>query len=132
MKYAVYALCLLLFTFTVYVIQKGFSVPQKRLIPRNTVQPSRKDTVHVTDNIKLKKKNCACCDKKLTPAQERAKQRQQVRETWGRQVIADHGYEEGIRRITQQDPLFAKQMRRILDREERLKQAPLVSPSQAQ
>ena len=132
MKYAVYALCVLLFALTIYIIQKGFSVPETRLTPQNTVQHSGKDTAHVTDNTTLKKKNCACCDKKLTPRQERAKQRQQARETWGRQLIASHGYEEGIKRITQQDPLFAKQMQRILDREKRLGQTPTVSSSETQ
>ena len=38
MKYAVYALCVLLFTFTIYAIQKSFNVPETRLIPQNTVQ----------------------------------------------------------------------------------------------
>lgn len=132
MKYAVYALCVLLFTFTIYVIQKGFSVPETRLTPQNTVQHSGKDTAHVTNNTKLKKKNCACCNKKLTPVQERAKQRQQARETWGRQLIVDHGYEEGMKRITREAPLFAKQIQRILDREKRLGQTPTVSSSETQ
>ncbi len=132
MKYAVYALCVLLFTFTIYAIQKSFNVPETRLTPQNTVQHSGKDTAHVTDNTTLKQKNCACCDKKLTPAQERAKQRQQARERWGRQLITSHGYEEGIKRITRQDPLFAKQMQRILDREKRLGQTPTVSSSETQ
>ncbi len=132
MKYTVYALCVLIFTLTIYVIQKGFSVPKTRLTLQNTGQHSRKDLAHITDNTKLKKKNCACCDKKLTPAQERAKQRQQARETWGRQLIADHGYEEGIKRITREAPLLAKQMQRILDREKRLGQTPSVSSSETQ
>ncbi|MCY3724566.1 MAG: hypothetical protein OXG97_20310 [Candidatus Poribacteria bacterium] len=132
MKYIISALCVLLFTLTIYVIQKGFRVPETRLTPQNTVQHSGKDTADVTDNTILKKKNCACCDKKLTPAQERAKQRQQARETWGRLMIAKHGYEEGMRRITVKSPVFAKQMQRILDREKRLGHPFPVSSSETQ
>ncbi len=132
MKIVFYTLCVLLLTLTIYVVQKGFSVPETRFTPQNTVQHSGKDTAHVTDNTTLQKKNCVCCDKKLTPGQERAKQRQQHREAWAQQLIAEHGYEEGMKRITLQNPSFAKQIKRILDREKRRDPVATVSPPDSQ
>jgi len=92
----------------------------------NTEQKSEQGSLPTTQSI-IQKKNCACCAKKLSPTQEKAKQRQLVRETWARQMIANHGYEEGMRRITSKSTYLANQMQRILEREKQLGQTPTDS-----
>ena len=119
----------LLFALTCYVVQNRISSPETAITQfPNAAQHSTKEVIPATKNI-TPMKNCACCNKKLSPAQEKAKQRQQARETWARQLIANYGYEEGMKRITAKFPLLAKQMQRILDREKRLGQTSTVSQS---
>ena len=124
MKTAAIAICAVLFALTIYVVQKDFRTPEAGVAHISGVQTVTVDEKHTNPDtpVATAKKKCACCSKKLSPAQAKAKQRQQARETWARQIIAKHGYQEGMKRITDRSPTFAKQMRRILDREKRLGQ----------
>lgn len=127
MKLGFYTASVLLLTLSIYVLLKGFGVSATQFIPQNS-RSSGRDTTHVTERI-IRKGNCACCAKKISPAEEKAKQRQQAREAWARQLITAHGYEEGMRQITVESPGLAKQMQRILDKEKRLGKKPTVSQS---
>ena len=122
MKTAAIAICVVLLALTIYLVQRGFRTPEAGVARALGVQTVAADEKHADTNTQVAtaKKKCPCCNKKLSPAQAKAKQRQQTREIWARQIIARHGYEEGMKRITDQNPTFAKQMQRILDREKRL------------
>ena len=122
-KNVFYALSALLFVLIIYVVTSGSSTATSRGKVANTEQKSEQDSLPTTQSI-IRKKNCACCAKKLSPAQEKAKQRQLVRETWARQMLANHVYEEGMKRIAFKFPYLANQMQRILEREKQLGQTP--------
>ena len=73
-----------------------------------------------------KKKKCACCREKLAQSRKVAEQRIQARKAWAREMFANYGYEEGMKRI------LAKQMQQILEREKQPNIAPTVSQSYSQ
>ncbi|RKU36887.1 hypothetical protein C6496_11000 [Candidatus Poribacteria bacterium] len=127
MKLGFYMVYTLLLTLSIYVILKGFSVSETQLTPQDS-HSNRKGAIHITESIRPKE-NCACCAKKISPAKEKAKQQQEVREAWARQLITDHGYEEGMRQIMIESPGLAKQMQRLFDKEKRLGQKHAVSQS---
>ena len=64
-----------------------------------------------------KHKKCACCREKLAQSRKVAEQRTQARKAWAREMFANYGYEEGMKRIAAKDPKLAKQIQQILDRE---------------
>ena len=78
------------------------------------------------------KKKCACCREKLAQARKVVKQRLQARKAWAREMFANYGYEEGIKRIAVKDPGLAKQIQQILEREKRLSLASTVAQSSSQ
>lgn len=129
MKATFCGICILILGLTFYFAQKSFTGVPTPSTPHQSVQ----DRVEgVTVSQKPSKKKCACCNQKLSPAQEKANQKQQARETWARKMIADYGYEAGMKRITVKSPLLAKQIQRILDREKRLGQTPTISQPDTQ
>ena len=81
------------------------SVPAKRTTS-NTPSPKKK-----TKNIK--NDPCSCCRKSL----EIVKKRRQALENWARNIIAHHGYEDGMKRVTSISPILAKRMQQILEKE---------------
>lgn len=131
MKTVFCGMCIVLLGLTFY-----FAFAQKDITVSKTAATSQQFVNNKEKTVpalqKTASKKCACCNRKLTPAQEKSKQRQQARETWAREIIADHGYEEGIKKITAKSPGLAKQIQRILDREKRLGQAPTFSESDTQ
>ena len=77
------------------------------------------------------KKTCACCREKLESSKKVAEQRLQARKAWAREMFANYGYEEGMKRIAAKDPRLAKQIQRILEREKQ-SIAPAVAQSSSQ
>ena len=65
--------------------------------------------------IHYKKKKCACCREKLAQSRKIAEQRLQARKAWAREMFANYGYEEGMKRIAAKDPRLAKQIQQILN-----------------
>ena len=128
MKTVFCGMCIVLLGLTFYFpfAQKGTTVPETSATLPQSVQNQEKI---VAASQKAASKKCACCNQKLSPAQGKAKQRQEQREAWARQMIIDHGYEEGMKRITAKSPWLAKQIQRILDREKRIGQASTASQS---
>ena len=129
MKTVFSGVCVVILGLTFYFAQNSSTGVRTPSAPQQSVQ-NREEGVTVAQ--KSSEKKCACCNQKSSPAQEKAKQRQQARETWARKTIADYGYEKGMKRITAQSSSLAKQMQRILDREKRLGQASAVSQSDTQ
>ena len=74
----------------------------------------------------LNKKKCACCREKLAQSRKVAEQRIQARKAWAREMFANHGYEEGMKRIAAKDHGLAKQIQQILEREKQSNPAPVV------
>ena len=66
------------------------------------------------DRTTSEAKDCACCSEKLARARKMAKERMQARETWGRKVIADYGYEEGMKRIAAKSPWLVARIKQSL------------------
>lgn len=131
MKTIFYLICAVAFALICYVVEKRVRHAESDVVQPSAVQYSEGDRPEAENTIE--RKNCPCCsNKELTPAQVKAKQKQQQREAWARRMIADHGYEEGLKRISAQKPLFAKQMQRILDREKRLEDSLPASPPTVQ
>ncbi len=128
MKKVCYVLCSMLFVLTIYVIEKNVIEPNFHLTGTKVRQNIEKNVDRKIEKT-TQKKNCSCCNKKLIPAQKIAKQRQREKEAWARQIIAENGYEEGMKRITAKSPWLAKQMQRILDREKRLTEPSMLSQS---
>ena len=129
MKTVFCGICILILGFVLYFAQKDSTGLETPEIPQESVQDGGKS---FTVSQKSTRKKCACCVQKLSPAQEKARQRQQAREMWARKTISDYGYVEGMKRITAKSSSLAKQIQRILDREKRLGQASTVSQSDAQ
>ena len=63
----------------------------------------------------LNQKKCACCREKLAQSRKGAKQRIQARKAWAREMFANYGYEEGMKRIDAKDPELAKQIQQRLE-----------------
>ncbi|RKU12179.1 hypothetical protein C6502_06655 [Candidatus Poribacteria bacterium] len=61
------------------------------------------------------KKKCACCREKLAQSRKVAEQRIQARKAWAREMFANYGYEEGMKRIAAKDPELAKQIQQLLE-----------------
>ena len=78
------------------------------------------------------KKKCACCREKLAQARKIAKQSLQARKVWAREMFANYGYEEGMKRIAAKDPGLAKQIQQILEREKLPNLTPAVAQSSSQ
>jgi len=131
MKTVFYGFCVVLLGFVLYFTQKGLSGPQTLSTPRASAQ-NREQVSAVSQETTTQKKKCLCCSKQLSVPQEKAKQRQQEREAWARQMIADYGYEEGMKRITAKSPWLARQLQRLLGREKRLGQTTIASQSDTQ
>jgi len=131
MKTIAIAICMVLFALTIYLVQRAFNTPASGVAHTPDVQNVVTNEKHTDTNtqVAIAKKKCPCCNKKLSPAQAKAKQRQQARETWARQIIAKYGYEEGMKHITAKSSWLAKQMQRILDREKRLTEPSMLSQS---
>ena len=55
-----------------------------------------------------KHKKCACCREKLAQSRKVAEQRIQARKAWAREMFANYGYEEVMKRI------LAEQIQQIL------------------
>lgn len=78
------------------------------------------------------KKKCACCREKLAQAKKVVQQRMQARKAWAREIFANYGYEEGMKRIAAKDPGLAKQVQQILGREKQPNLTPAVARSSSQ
>ena len=78
------------------------------------------------------KRKCACCRKKLAQAKKLVKQRRQARKAWAREMFANYGYEEGMKRIAAKDPGLAKQIQQLLEREKQPNLVPAVAQSSSQ
>lgn len=124
MKTTVCGICILLLGCAFYFAEKDSIGLGNSSMSQQSVQNSEKSVALAE---KSAEKKCACCNRKLSLAKEKAKQRQQARETWARQMIANHGYEEGMRKIAAKSPWLAKQIQRILDKEKRLGEVPTLS-----
>ena len=88
-----------------------------------------------SDRRKVKtvnKKKCACCREKLAQSRKMTKQRMRARKAWAREIFANYGYEEGIKRIAAKDPGLAKQIQQILEREKQPNLTPAVAQSSSQ
>lgn len=133
MKIFSIVLCTVLFGLTLYVVQKGTTHHGTDANAQNavTVAADENNDKHDTEGTP-KKKKCPCCSEKLSPAQVQAKRRQQDREKWARQIIANYGYEEGLKRITEKSSGLAKQMQRILEKEKRGEQTSTIETSETQ
>lgn len=59
------------------------------------------------------KKGCGCCRSTL----ENIKQKRKELEMWAREMIDTHGYEDGMKRITEKSPTLAKRVQGILEKE---------------
>ncbi len=66
------------------------------------------------------KKKCACCREKLVQSRKVAEQGIQARKAWAREMFANYGYEEGMKRIAAKDPKLAKQIQQLLERKKQL------------
>ena len=66
------------------------------------------------------KRKCACCREKLAQSRKVAAQRIQARKAWAREMFANYGYEEGMKRIDAKDPGLAKQIQQFLERKKQL------------
>lgn len=79
---------------------------------------SEMQTTANTHNPKVKTENqenepCSCCRKSL----ELLKKRRKALEKWARDMITQHGYEEGMKRVTSRSPVLAKRIQLILEKE---------------
>ncbi len=59
------------------------------------------------------KKGCACCLSTLA----KIKARRKALEMWAREMIETHGYEEGMKRVTEKSQTLAKRIQRLLEKE---------------
>ena len=107
----------------------GFPMSQtRRVSEQNSPRVSTAEQKVKTPN----KKKCACCREKLAQSRKVAKQRLQARKAWAREMFANYGYEEGMKRIAAKDPGLAKQIQQILEREKQPNLAPAVAQSSSQ
>ena len=83
--------------------------------PTNVAAANLPDTPVVEQHTTpLTEKKCACCREKLARARKIAKERMQAREAWGRKLIADYGYEEGMKRIAAKSPWLVDHLKQSL------------------
>ena len=73
-----------------------------------------------------KHKKCACCREKLVQSRKVAEQRIQARKAWAREMFANYGYEEGMKRILE------KQIQQILEREKQPNLTRAIAQSSSQ
>ena len=73
-----------------------------------------------------KHKKCACCREKLAQSGKVAEQSIQARKAWAREMFANYGYEESMKRI------LVKQIQQILEPERQLNLAPAGAQSSSQ
>ena len=140
MKHIFYSFCLI----SVVVSGLVFYFAMQRAPVVNTVefpkaQPGRaseQNSLHASAaGQKAKtsnKKKCLCCREKLAQSRKVAKQRRQARKAWAREMFANYGYEEGMKRIAAKDPGLAKQIQQILDREKQFNPVPVIAQSSSQ
>ncbi|MDE0423963.1 MAG: hypothetical protein OXN25_03725 [Candidatus Poribacteria bacterium] len=63
------------------------------------------------------KKKCACCTKTSLHLREAVKQKRQELELWAREMIANYGYEEGMKRVAAKSTVLAERIQRLLEEE---------------
>lgn len=107
----------------------GFPMPQTRGVSEQNSPSASSDRRKVKT---VNKKQCACCREKLAPSKKVAEQRLQARKAWAREMFANYGYEEGMKRIAAKDPGLAKQIQQILERKKQPNLAPSVAQSSSQ
>lgn len=105
--------------FAFYFIQRddrGVDPPEVPKTEQNNVEASNaRDSLGVKQaGTTSAEKKCSCCSEKLTRAREMARERMRAREAWGRQVIADYGYEEGMKRIAAKSPWLVAHIKKLL------------------
>ena len=105
--------------FVFYFIQRDerrVDLPEAPKAEQNNVEASKaRDSLGVEQTRTTSaEKECACCRKKLARARKMARERMRAREAWGRQVIADYGYEEGMKRITAKSPWLVERIKQSL------------------
>ena len=61
-------------------------------------------------------KDCECCRSAL----ERVRQRRKELELWAREMIAIHGYEVGMKRVTEKSSTLAKRLKTLLEQEKKV------------
>lgn len=66
---------------------------------------------------KKRVKDCDCCREKSAAALELVRQKLKDNEKWAQEMIATHGYEEGMRQITDKSPILANRMQQRLENE---------------
>lgn len=91
---------------------------EKNVLPVAVPEAAATETTHVqlTEDPRPTtppKKRCACCLSEL----EKVKQKRKELEMWAREMIATHGYEEGMKRVTAKSPTLAKRVQRLLEKE---------------
>ena len=95
-----------------------------RPIEKNASRPLATETTQVQPAEKLsttdEKKDCACCLSTLAKIKERRK----ALEMWAREMIAIHGYEEGMKRVNAKSPTLAKRVQSLLEKEKNARGIP--------
>ena len=71
----------------------------------------------------VNQEKCACCRETLAQSRKVAEQRIQARKAWAREMFANYGYEEGVKRI------LAKQIQQTLEREKQPNLAVAITQS---
>ena len=89
----------------------GFPMPQPGHISEQSSLRSAAEQKVKTPN----KKKCACCREKLAQSRKAAEQRIQACKAWTREMFANYGYEEGMKRVAAKAPRLAKQIQQILE-----------------
>ena len=78
---------------------------------RNVVNASVKKTT-----AKKAKKDCHCCKEKSAEALALVRQQLKDNEKWAQDIIETHGYEEGMRQITDRSSVLANRMQHLIEK----------------
>lgn len=76
--------------------------------------PKPTEVVDPTPTAEVKK-GCACCRDEMA----RVKATRKALEMWAREMIATHGYDQGMKRVTAKSPGLAKRVQALLEKEKK-------------
>ena len=111
---------------TFYLTQNSTQVSE--VLPTSdifTTDEKREQTPSASQNVSTlfqnapskKLKDCDCCIEKRKRARAFVKQKRKALEVWAREMIATHGYEEGMKRVKNKSAVLAERIRKLIQEE---------------
>lgn len=113
----VFAICSLVVCIvgvSLYLNRSDSATPKKEQVALEKKNDTLESPTTPTKNDATisKEKGCGCCRSTLA----KIKAKRKALEMWAREMIATHGYDEGMKRVTAKSPTLAKRIQRLLEK----------------